>query len=93
MNNLTLKRPKRINDEDEDDLLAFQEQFLKSKNNEQPSAKCVRQYSDETKKNEDKKESVKENIPEDMDCMCCSIHITIHIITPSPLNNHFHFII
>ena len=42
MNSLHLKRPKRVNDEDEDDLIAFQENFLKNKTNEQPAAKCVK---------------------------------------------------
>ncbi len=39
--NYNLKRPKRIGEEDEDDLLAFQEEFLKSKS-EQPAAKVIR---------------------------------------------------
>lgn len=40
----TLKRPKRIgDDEDEDELMRFQEEFLKNKaSREQPAAKVVR---------------------------------------------------
>jgi hypothetical protein len=36
-----LKRPKRVGEEDEDDLLAFQEAFLKNKS-EQPAAKVIK---------------------------------------------------
>lgn len=37
-----LKRPKRINEEDEDELLRFQEEFLKNKSSQQPAAKVVK---------------------------------------------------
>ncbi len=40
--NYNLRRPKRISQEDEDDLIEFQEKFLQNKNNEQPAAKCIR---------------------------------------------------
>ena len=40
--NFNLKRPKRLGDEGEDDLIEFQEKFLQNKTNEQPAAKCVR---------------------------------------------------
>ena len=40
--NSNIKRPKRIDQENEDDLLAFQEEFLRSKSQEQPAAKVVR---------------------------------------------------
>ena len=40
---LHLKRPKRINEEDEDDLLKFQEEFLKNKAQiGEPAAKVIR---------------------------------------------------
>lgn len=41
MDGFNLKRPKRVSEEDEDDLLAFQEQFLKSRV-DQPAAKVVK---------------------------------------------------
>lgn len=48
---LNLKRPKRINEEDEDDLLRFQEEFLKNKSNQQPAAKVIRKTNaDDSKK-------------------------------------------
>ncbi len=59
-NNLHLKRPKRVNDEDEDDLIAFQENFLKNKTNEQPAAKCIKKQKppvdESAQKNATKKE-------------------------------------
>ncbi len=42
MNSLHLKRPKRFDKEDEDELIAFQESFLKNQSNEQPAAKCIK---------------------------------------------------
>ena len=37
---MNVKRPKRLNEEDEDDLMQFQNEFLKL--NQQPSAKVVK---------------------------------------------------
>ena len=44
-----LKRPKRIDEEDEDDLIRFQEEFLKNKSSEQPAAKVIRRNEDNEK--------------------------------------------
>ena len=38
---LNLKRPKRIGEEDEEDLIRFQEEFLKNKA-QQPAAKVIK---------------------------------------------------
>jgi hypothetical protein len=55
-----LKRPKRAGEEDEDDLLAFQEAFLKNKS-EQPAAKVIKtnqnRASDDTNSNQDARQS------------------------------------
>lgn len=40
---MNVKRPKRLNEETEDDLMEFQENFLKQ--NLQPSAKLVRKVA------------------------------------------------
>jgi hypothetical protein len=59
----TLKRPQRIADEDEDDILAFQEEFLRKKS-EIPAAKVIKvnneasNQRDETNKDSDKKNKV-----------------------------------
>lgn len=57
--NFGIKRPKRVGEEDEDELIRFQEEFLKNKSNEQPAAKVVRLNPNNnlTCKNEDNKSS------------------------------------
>jgi hypothetical protein len=52
---INLKRPKRVGEESEEDLLKFQEDFLKNKLG-QPAAKVVKTYeNDSGKKSEEKK--------------------------------------
>jgi hypothetical protein len=51
---MNVKRPKRINEEDEDDLLQFQEEFLKQK--QQPSVKLIKKEKDVTWQNVPKNE-------------------------------------
>jgi hypothetical protein len=51
MNSLNLKRPKRLNEENEEDLIAFQESFLKNQGNSAPAAKCVKVYPEQENKN------------------------------------------
>ena len=46
---MNLKRPKRLQEEDEDDLLEFQRQFLQNKT-DQPAAKVVRHQTDTEQK-------------------------------------------
>jgi hypothetical protein len=43
---MNIKRPKRINEEDEDDLMVIQQEFLKQK--VQPSVKLVKKQADES---------------------------------------------
>jgi hypothetical protein len=55
----SLKRPKGIDKEDEFELLAFQEEFLKSKQRQEPAAKLIRvsESTTATKLEENKNES------------------------------------
>lgn len=71
---LTLKRPKRIGEEDEEDLIRFQEEFLRNKN-EQPAAKVIKkqQKSEDTIENEKQNDQpIKKNKIE-IDCKLNSI--------------------
>ena len=67
---LNLKRPQRIGQEDEDELLAFQEQFLKIKNasNDQPAAKCVRKYPESEKSTSSEEMSKEKEKNYDLEC-------------------------
>lgn len=67
---LNLKRPQRIGQEDEDELLAFQEQFLKNKKaaNDQPAAKCVRKYPEEVKPTTSEEQSKESAKNYDLEC-------------------------
>ena len=53
--NTNFKRPKRIDQENEDDLLAFQEEFLKNRaGQDPPAAKVIRMNSSSTAPQETK---------------------------------------
>lgn len=68
MNSLNLKRPKRLNEEGEDDLIAFQENFLKTQANSAPAAKCVKVYPEAENKNAKPAADDKENERIETDC-------------------------
>ena len=73
-----LKRPKRIGEEDEDDLLVFQEQFLKNKS-EKPAAKVIKinpvsSERDDISSKQQQKASVKQKIQIDCKLIISRIH-------------------
>lgn len=59
--NYNLKRPKRIGEEDEDDLIKFQEEFLKNKQDRPAATVVKKQAKIETQTDE---QPVKENVQE-----------------------------
>ena len=64
--NSNIKRPKRIDQENEDDLLAFQEEFLKGKSQDQPAAKVIRMNS--TSSSAQKETNGREKASSNYDC-------------------------
>lgn len=74
-----LKRPKRINEEDEDELLRFQEEFLKNKSSQQPAAKVVKRETNVVD------ESQKGNKLTDKKSKC---HIDCNLIIYKTLSNN-----
>jgi hypothetical protein len=59
--NYNLKRPKRIGEEDEDDLIKFQEEFLKNKQDRPAATVVKKQPKIETQNDE---QPPKENVEE-----------------------------
>lgn len=63
----SLKRPKRIDEEDEDELMRFQEEFLKNKSIEQPAAKVIR-CSDVSQNDTSTSKNTKKPVQTQFDC-------------------------
>lgn len=57
---MNVKRPRRVHEEDEDELMEFQEQFLRE--SQQPSVKIVRKQHESTTKSNPAPENTKEKV-------------------------------
>ena len=68
MSGLNIKRPKR--GDQEDDLLKFQEEFLRNKNAERPAAQVIRNVTQPSDHTEEKGKITRDVKEEKMDLDC-----------------------